>query len=198
MEEDLARGGGTGGEPWNDAARCIRSYSFALSGDSGRALDLFGDLPGPATAVPAGRTDVLTYRGIARLSAGDLHAAAADLAVAVHRIRAGLQVRFPEPPLAFLAEAEFRLGRWDDAQGHAELTVSLTRDADRDYHLAFLHSLAVPVAACRGDSAAATALAQAAEQASGIFGGLASISPPSPRATLRFTTGEPHTQLRRP
>jgi DNA-binding CsgD family transcriptional regulator len=193
---DRALGGGTGGEPWYDAARCIRSYAFALSGDSGRALDLFGDLPGPATAVPAGRTDVLTYRGIARLSAGDLHAAAADLAVAVHRIRAGLQVRFPEPPLAFLAEAEFRLGRWDDAQGHAELAVSLTRDADRDYHLAFVHSLAVPVAACRGEWAAATAHAQAAEQAAGIFGGLASIYAASARAILGFARDDPHEALR--
>ncbi len=105
-----ALGTGTGREPWYDAARCIRSFAFALSGDTGQALSLFGDLPGPAAHVPGARTDALAYRGVARLCAGDLQAATEDLALAVHRVSTGLQVRFPGPPLAFLTEAEFRLG----------------------------------------------------------------------------------------
>ena len=193
---DRALGSGTGGEPWYDAARCIRSFAFALSGDTGQALGLFRDLPGPAAMVPAARTDALTYRGVARLCAGELHAAAEDLALAAHRISTGLQVRFPGPPLAFLAEAEFRLGRWDDAQGHAELAVSLARDADRDYDLAFVHSAAVPVAACRGDWAAADAHAESAEQAARIFGGLASTFAASARGILGFARGNPHEALR--
>ena len=193
---DRALGSGTGDEPWYDAARCIRSYAFALSGDTDQALGLFRDLPARAANVPASRTDALAYRGVARLCAGDLETAAGDLSLAVHRISTGLQVRFPGPPLGFLAEAEFRLGRWDDAQGHAELAVSLARDADRDYDLAFVHSAAVPVAACRGDWAAADAHAQAAEDAARIFGGLASILAASARGILGFARGNPHEALR--
>jgi tetratricopeptide (TPR) repeat protein len=144
---DRALGTGTGREPWYDAARCIRSFAFALSGDTGQALSLFDELPGRAASVPSARTDALAYRGVARLCAGDLQATTEDLALAVRRISTGLQVRFPGPPLAFLTEAEFRLGHWDDAQSHADLAVSLARDADRDYDLALAHSAAVPVAA---------------------------------------------------
>lgn len=193
---DRALDSGTGGEPWYDAARCIRSFAFALSGDTGQALGLFRDLPGPAASVPAARTDALTYRGVARLCAGDLQAAGGDLALVVHRISTGLQVRFPGPPLGFLAEAEFRLGRWDDAQGHAELAVSLAHDADRDYDLAFTHSAAVPVAACRGDWMAADAHMESAEDAARIFGGLASIYAASARGILGFARGSPQEALR--
>ncbi len=193
---DRALGSGTGGEPWYDAARCIRSFAFALGGDTGQALGLFRDLPVQAASVPASRTDALAYRGVARLCAGDLPAAAGDLALAVHRVSAGQQVRFPGPPLGFLTEAEFRLGRWDDAQGHAELAVSLARDADRDYDLAFVHSAVVPVAACRGDWAVADAHAQAAEDAASIFGGLASAFAASARGILGFARDDPQEALR--
>ena len=108
---DRALGSGTGSEPWYDAARCIRSFAFLLSGDVGRALGLFGDLPVRSAMVPAARTDALAFRGVARLWAGDLQAAAEDLALAVDRISAGVHVRFPCRALAFLAETEFRLGR---------------------------------------------------------------------------------------
>ena len=193
---DRALGSGTGDESWYDAARCIRSFAFALSGDTGRALGLFRDLPRSAASVPTSRTDALAYRGVARLCAGDLDTAAEDLAMAVHRVSAGQQVRFPGPPLAFLTEAEFRLGHWDDAQGHAELAVALARDADRDYDLAFVHSAAVPVAACRGEWAAADAHAESAEQAARIFGGLASTFAASARSILGFARGNPQEALR--
>ena len=193
---DRALSSGTGREPWYDAARCIRSFAFALSGDTGRALALFQDLPTRAAMVPNSRTDALAYRGVARLCAGNLHAAAEDLALAVHRITTGLQVRFPGPPLAFLTEVEFRLGRWDDAQGHAELAVSLARDADRDYDLAFVHSAAVPVAACRGDWPTAAAHAESAERAARIFGGLASAFAASARGILGFARDDPQEALR--
>ena len=92
---DRTLGSGTGREPWYDAARCIRSFAFLLSGDVGLALGLFGDLPARSAMVPAARTDALAFRGVARLCAGDLQSAADDLALAVNRISAGVQVRFP-------------------------------------------------------------------------------------------------------
>ena len=188
---DRALDSGTGHEPWYDAARCIRSFAFVLTGNAGRALGLFGGLPARSASVPAARTDALTFRGVARLWAGDLPAAAEDLALAANRISAGVQVRFPCQALAFLAETEFRLGGWDGARSHAELAVALATDADRAYDLALVHSAAVPVAACRGDWATADGHAQAAEQAARTFGGLAAILAASARGVLGLARDDP-------
>ncbi len=192
---DRALGRGTGREPWYDAARCARSFAFVLSGDVGRALGLFGDLPARSAMVPAARTDALAFRGVARLWSGDLPAAAEDLALAVNRIGAGVQVRFPCRALAFLAETEFSLGRWDDSRGHAEMAVALACDADRAYDLALVHSAAVPVAACRGDWAAADGHVQAAEQAARAFGGFAAVLAASARGILGLARDDPEEVL---
>ena len=192
---DRALSRGTGCEPWYDAARCARSFAFVLSGDVGRALGLFADLPERSAMVPAARTDALAFRGVARLWSGDLPAAAEDLALAVNRIGAGVQVRFPCRALAFLAETEFRLGRWDDSRGHAEMAVALACDADRAYDLALVHSAAVPVAACRGDWAVAEGHAQAAEQAARSFGGFAAVLAASARGILGLARDDPEEVL---
>jgi len=193
---DRALGSGTGSEPWYDAARCIRSFAFLLGGDVSRALGLFSDLPWRPTMVPAVRTDALAFRGIVRLWAGDLRGAAGDLGLAVDRISAGVQARFPCRAPAFLAETEFRLGRWDDAQAHADLAVTLACDAERGYDLALVHSAAVPVAACRGNWAAADGHAQAAEQAARTFGGFAAILAGSARGLLGLARDDPDEALR--
>ena len=192
---DRALGSGTGSEPWYDAARCVRSFAFGLTGDARRALGLFGDLPARSASVASGKTDALTFRGMARLWAGDLPAAEEDLTETVSRITAGAQVRFGCQALAFLAETEFRLGCWDDARGHAELAVALATDTDRAYDLALVHSAAVPVAACRGDWAAADGHARAAEQAARTFGGLAAILAASARGILGLARDDPDEML---
>jgi len=193
---DRALATGTDGEPWYDAARCVRSLAFALAGEVDRAFGLFRDLPERPAMVPAVRTDALAFRGTVRLWADDLQAAAEDLSRAVSRISAGLQVRFPGPPLAFLAETEFRLGLWDDALSHAELAVTLAGDAEREYDLAFAHSAAVPVAACRGDWTTADGHAEAAEQAARTFGGFAAVLAASARGLLGLARGDPEESLR--
>jgi ATP/maltotriose-dependent transcriptional regulator MalT len=183
--------GAVGSEPWYDAARCNAAMPMALSGRAYQALRLFGDLPERAAMVAPAHTDALTYRGVTRLWSDDLHGAADDLAVAVSRITSGLPVRYPTQALALLAETEFRAGRWDDARGHAELAVSLSQDADRDYDLPFVHSLAVHVAACRGDWAAAGCHAEAAERAERMFGGFASIWVATARGIFGFARNDP-------
>ena len=132
---DRALGSATGSEPWYDAARCMRAVPFTLSGEGDRALSLFRDMPERRRWCRLPGPTLLPTAAWSSSGAGDLQGAAEDLGLAVRRIRAGLQVRFPGQPLAFLAEAEFRRGRWDDCQDHAELAVSLARDADRDYDL---------------------------------------------------------------
>ncbi len=188
---DRALGSATGGEPWYDAARGMRAVPFTLSGEGGKALSLFRDLPERAAMVPIAKTDSVAYRGLVKLWTGDLQGAIDDLAVAGNRIRAGLQVRFPGQPLAFLAEAEFRRGRWDDCQDHAELAVSLARDADLYYDLPLVHSAAARVPACRGDWAVAASHVEAAEDAARTFGGFAEIFAASARSILGFARDDP-------
>ncbi len=186
----------TGCEPWYDAARSMRAIPFTLSGQGDKALSLFKDLPERAAMVPMTNTDSLTYRGLVKLWTSDLQGATDDLAVAANRIRNGLQVRFPGQPLAFLAEAEFRRGRWDDCQDHAELAVSLARDADRHYDLPFVHSAAARVPACRGDWAVATRHVESAEDAARAFGGFAEIFAASARSILGLARNDPAEALR--
>jgi DNA-binding NarL/FixJ family response regulator/tetratricopeptide (TPR) repeat protein len=193
---DRALSSADGSEPWHDAVRSIRAIPFALSGETDKALSLFHDLPERAVMVPAAQTDSLTYRGVVKLWSGDLRGATEDLEQAVNRVRAGLQVRFPGPPLGFLAEAEFRRGRWDDCQDHAELAVTLARDADRSYDLPIVHAAAAKVPACRGDWTVAAGHVEAAEEAGRAFGGFAEIFAASARSILGFARNNPAEVLR--
>ncbi len=188
---DRALSSATGSEPWYDAVRSMKAIPLVLSGEGDKALALFRDLPERSAMVPAAKTDPLTYRGIVKLWTGDLRGAIEDLGLAANRVRAGLQVRFPGQPLAFLAEAEFRRGRWDDCQDHAELAVSLAHDADRYYDLPIVHSAAARVPACRGEWAAAASHVEAAEQAGRTFGGFAEIFAASSRSILGFARDDP-------
>src|SRR5215469_1541984 len=137
----------SGNEQWLGTGRGMLAVLVTLSGAADQALGLFGDLPLRAAMVPLAQTDSVTYRGLVKAWTGDLAGAVDDLALVVSRMQAGLQLRFPGQPLAFLSDAEFRLGRWDDSQGHAELAVSLAMDTDRRYDLAFVHSAAARVLA---------------------------------------------------
>jgi DNA-binding CsgD family transcriptional regulator len=188
---DRALSSANGTESWYDAARGMRAIPFVLSGEADKALSLFQDLPERSAMVPTAKTDSLTYRGIVKLWTGDLRAATEDLGLAVNRVRGGVQVRFPCHPLAFLAEAEFRRGRWDDCQDHAELAVSLARDADRYYDLPTVHAAAAKVPACRGEWAAAVGHVEAAEEAGRTFGGFAEIFAASARSILGFARNDP-------
>ena len=193
---DRALSSADGSEPWYDAARSMRAVPFALGGELDKALSLFRDLPERAALVPVAKTDSLTYRGLVKLWSGDLDGATEDLGLAVNRVRGGLAVRFPGQPLAFLAEAEFRRGRWDDCQDHAALAVSLARDADRYYDLPTVHGAAAKVPACRGEWAVAVSHVEAAEEAGRMFGGFAQIFAASARSILGFARDDPRETLR--
>jgi DNA-binding CsgD family transcriptional regulator len=186
----------SGSEPWLGTGRGMLAVLLTLSGEPSKALELFRDLPGRAAMVPLAQTDSITYRGLVKVWTGDPVGAADDLALVVNRMQAGLQLRFPGQSLAFLSLAEFRLGRWDDSNDHAELAVSLARDTDRRYDLPFVHSAAGRVPACRGDWAVADSHVTAAEDAASTFGGFAQIYAASARSILGFARGNPHETLR--
>ena len=109
----------------------------------------------------------------------------------MRRIKAGLQVRFPGQPLAFLAEAEFRRGHWDDSQDHAELAVSLARDADLYYDLPIVHSAAARVPPAAATGRRPTSTSKPHEDAARAFGGFAEIFAASARSILGFARDDP-------
>ena len=185
-----------GNEPWLGTGRGMLAVLETLSGATSEALGLFRDLPERAAMVPLAQTDAVTYRGLVKVWTGDLEGAVDDLALVTSRMQAGQQLRFPGQPLAFLSLAEFRLGRWDDSHGHAELAVSLARDTDRRYDLPFVHSAAARVPACRGDWAVAASHVTAAEDAASAFGGFANIYAASARSLLGLARDDPHETLR--
>ena len=126
---------------------------FALAA-LGRARDAFARLaflPENANDAPLQATDAVLVRGAMRLYTDDLGKARRDLLTAAERVRAGVPVHFASPCLAFLGEAEFRMGDWDEAALHTELAVSLSTDADRLFDIPFVHAYAALGPSCRGD-----------------------------------------------
>jgi DNA-binding CsgD family transcriptional regulator/tetratricopeptide (TPR) repeat protein len=126
------------------------------SGDGAAdALSRLGFVAKVPAEVPLELTDVLVNRGMVRVITEDLAGAVADLSAAADRLRAGVPLRYPGQCLGYLAEAEYRLGSWDDAAAHGELAVSLARAADRRWDLSFVHAFATSVPAARGEWEAA-------------------------------------------
>ena len=150
--------------------RALGALAIALSaeGRGPEGLARLAFLPAAPAEVPRRDTDALVMRGIARFLAEDLAGAVADLSAAAARLRAGVPLRNPSQCLSHLALAEWRLGSWDDAVVHAELAVSLARDADRALEFSFVHFVAAVVPALRGDWEAARAHVEMATQAARV------------------------------
>jgi DNA-binding CsgD family transcriptional regulator/tetratricopeptide (TPR) repeat protein len=169
----------------------VLAIALIAAGRIPEGLARLAFLPAAPGEVPREDTDTLAMRGMARDLAEDLPGAVADLSAAAARLRAGVPLRSPSLCLAHLALAEWRLGSWDDAVVHAELAVSLARDADRAWELGFLHFVAAVVPALRGDWEAASAHAEMAAQAARATGTARSIgAAAAARAFLAMGRGD--------
>ncbi len=135
------------------------------------ALALLEHLPGPSGEVAAGDLDTLILRGIARLWAGYPELALPDLSHAAARLRGGSSARYGGSCLTYLACAEYLLGAWDDALTHAELAVSVVRDAGYAMWSALAHHYATLVPLGRGDFALAARHIDAANASAASLGG---------------------------
>jgi hypothetical protein len=122
--------------------------------------------------------------------AENLPGAVADLSAAAARLRARVPLRSPSLCLTRLALAEYRLGSWDDPVVHAELAVSLGRDADRAWELGFVHFAAAVVPALRGEWEAAGAHAEMAAQGARVTGTPRAIGAAATAGGLRVA-GQP-------
>jgi len=148
-------------------------------------------LPAAPADVLREDTDTLVLRGMARVLAEDLAGGIADLSTAAARLRAGVPLRYASNCLGCLAGAEWRIGSWDDAVVHAELAVSLARDADRVLDFGFVHSAAAVVPALRGDWEVADAHVRMASQAGQVSGASEAIAAAATaRAWLAMARGD--------
>lgn len=173
------------------------AISLASDQRAAEALDRLDFLAASPAEVPPGLTDVLINRGMARVLSEDLPMAVADLSVAAGRIGDGVPLRYASQCLGYLAEAEYRLGAWDDAVLHGELAVSLATDAGRTWDFSFVHGFATLVPAARGDWDVAADHVEAAGSAARAFGaGLAVTAWASARAALAAARGDHEEVLR--
>jgi DNA-binding CsgD family transcriptional regulator len=172
-------------------AEGMLAIARVIAGHGPQGLAGLAFLPAAPPEVPRADTDVLVFRGLARVWAEDFAGAVADLSTAAARLRAGVPLRYAGLCLGYLAGAEYRLGRWDDAVMHAELAVSLTHDADRVRDLGIVHGVAALVPAARGDWELAEAHVQMAAEAAQAWGVTAAvIEAATARAFLAAARGD--------
>jgi tetratricopeptide (TPR) repeat protein len=173
------------------------ALALAHSQRGQEALATLDSVPACAGEVPLSQTDALVARGMVRVIQEDLEAASADLSAAAGRLRSGVPVRHACLCLGYLAEAEYRLGFWDDASRNAELAVMLARQAGRVADLSFAHGFAALVPAGRGDWATAAAHVDAAGAAARTAGsGLGITAWAAARAALAAARGDHEEVLR--
>jgi DNA-binding CsgD family transcriptional regulator/tetratricopeptide (TPR) repeat protein len=154
-------------------ALIVTALGLTLSGRGPEGLARLSRLPAVASEVPLEDSDGLVMRGMCRLFTDDVTGAASDLSVSLARYQAatsGLSGGYPGQCLVYLADAEYRLGAWDDALVHSEMAVALARDADRTWDLAFAHAYAAMVPASRGDWSLADGHVEASRAAARAFG----------------------------
>jgi len=156
------RGDGLGAAQWADRAlaealppdlvdttRAARAAGLALVGRLPDALDSLDTLPSDPRRCGPDQEHQLLARGALRGATDHLVEARADLEALVTR---STEVA-PQRLLAMgvLAEADFRLGRWDDAVNQAEHAISLAEASEQVWVQGFLHTQVAQVAAARGD-----------------------------------------------
>jgi DNA-binding CsgD family transcriptional regulator/tetratricopeptide (TPR) repeat protein len=147
--------------------------------------------------IPLSQTDVLVASGMVRVILEDLEAAVTDLSAAAGRLRSGAPIRHGCLCLGYLAEAEYRLGRWDEASRHAEQAVATASQAGCAADFSFVHAFAALVPAGRGDWDAAAAHVDAAGQAARAAGsGLGIAAWAAARAGLAAARGDHEEVLR--
>ena len=173
-------------------ARGLLSQALVWTYQVPEALALLEQLPGPSEQLAAIDLDALILRGTARLGAGYPELAFPDLSHAAARLRGGSSARYAPLCLTYLACAEYLLGAWDDALAHAELSVSLVRDAGYGILSAHVHHFATLVPIGRGDFGLAARHIEAGHAAAAALGGAwAGTGTVTAEAALALARGAP-------
>ncbi|GAA4991699.1 LuxR family transcriptional regulator [Nonomuraea thailandensis] len=179
---EVAEGGGRA------FVRFARLVGMGLAGDVEDGLAESAELPAPAQGT-AGELDALLGRGTLRLWADDLAGAQADL-LGLLAVGAGRSAPFQLLVATTLAQAEYRLGRWDDAAGHAELGASTADDFGQAWLASYAHAVAALVPAARGEWERAAAHVRAARAACSPGNVSAQVSTAAAEALVATARGE--------
>ncbi|HEY4830518.1 MAG TPA: LuxR family transcriptional regulator [Solirubrobacteraceae bacterium] len=171
-------------------AIALRAITLTLSRRETEALASLA-LPEFPGDVPVDETELLAARGVARIASDDLASVVADLSTVADRLAAGIAGRNSSQCLSWLANAEFRLGAWNEALHHGERAVGLAQQREGLWNLGFAHALATRAPAARGDWTRAVSHLEAAREAPGLIRsamGLAAVA--TARASLASARGE--------
>ncbi|SDH59183.1 regulatory protein, luxR family [Sinosporangium album] len=136
------------GVPHPDFLGVIHMCALASRGRSDTALALARDLPA-SVAAAGGGLDRLLGRAAVRMWNDDLDGAIEDASRALSRSDRH-SAAYRVSAHAFLGEAEFRAGRWDDAAAHTLAGVSLAEDTGQGWMAEIPRALAALVPAARG------------------------------------------------
>jgi DNA-binding CsgD family transcriptional regulator len=146
-------------------ARQGLALGLAQCGRDGDAIEALASPAISQANPPPFDVELVITRGAIKAQAGDLRGAVDDLTAVIGWSRAGAASRGLPNAYASLADAEYRLGRWQQGAAHAELAVSLARDSDQVWELPFAHAAASRFDVGRGEWPAAEQHAQDAASA---------------------------------
>ncbi|WP_225752872.1 LuxR family transcriptional regulator [Actinotalea sp. Marseille-Q4924] len=163
---------------WSERALALPARGRAAVAPAmvrGVALTALGRYDEAREATRGDEPGSLTGRGVLHLWTDDLPAAVATLADASATARAAGELLPFAAATYYLAEGEFRLGRWDDAALHAGLVASVAADGDQRWFLALPHGTAALPAAHRGEWDVADRHVAVALELAGAVGDAASV-----------------------
>lgn len=179
------------GDVLESTPHSLLPVALSASGRYEEALAAVEPVPVDDQGIDALGVQRLIGRGTARLWMNDAEGSYDDLTRAVRVARdAGAFLPY-SVALDYLADAEYLLGRWDDALVHAELVASVARDLDQTWFLAIAHGTAALAPANRGDWVTAEAHVAAALATAAVQGDAASAMwARTAEATLAFARGD--------
>lgn len=174
-------------------ATTVHVIALTISGRNQEAEQAVAHLPAVPGRLNRADEDALLARGILRLWRDDIGRAQRDLAAVVGETRERGPAHAAIMGLYYLSEAEFRLGRWDEAAHHGELAVALAGGNGLAWTAAIAHSVASAPLALRGEFEAARGhVERARAAAAGLADPAATLWSAVATARLALAEGRPH------
>ena len=118
------------------------ALGLAACGRERDAVASLGSLSTSRVAPDPFDAELMATRGSLKAQAGDFRGAVDDLNAVSRWSMAGALPRSLPSVYSSLAEAEYRLGRWEEGAAHAGLALSLADDSGQEWQLPVAHAMA--------------------------------------------------------
>jgi DNA-binding CsgD family transcriptional regulator len=151
-------------------ARALIALGACQASGPREALAELGHLDADPARIGLADAGGLSWRGVFRLTAGDLGQAVRDLTANLKMARQGVTLIMGLRPYCYLALAQYLAGQWDDVLLTCEQGFSAATINPRRYELPLLHLVAACVPAGRGTAEEAERHARLAEEAAASLG----------------------------